>query len=381
MDLDLTPEQKTLKDTARKFFERECPTSLVREMEKDPQGYPPELWKKAIALGWMGLGIPKQYGGAGGGIQDLGVLFEELGRAAAPLPLLTNVAYGSLPILRHGTAEQKRSYLPKLAKGELFMTLALTEADAAFDGAYQPEAVATKASLMRGKFTVRGAKMFVENAHIADTILTVARTRYSRDKGNGLSVLLVDGASEDLTKSRLKVVGSDPQFEVVYDGVTTPEGAVLGKRDRGWAVVDDMLQRAAVLQCAQVVGAAERALEMAVDYSKVRVNFGRPIGSFQVLQHFMADMRIWTDACRLLTYEALWSLDQGEDATASVSAAKAFCSEWGKRTLELSHQIHGGLAYMMEFDLQLWVRRVKSWELKLGSAPYHYERIAEALKI
>ena len=375
MDFALNEEQEMLRKMARDFLENECPKSLVREMEDDEKGYSPELWKKMAELGWMGLGFPTEYGGEGMAFLDLAVLIEELGRALVPGPYLSTVVYCGLAIQAAGTDEQKRELLPKIAKGDLTLTLAWTEPSASWD----PSGVETKAVADGDDFIISGTKLFISDAHIADYLLCVTRTRESADKGDGITLLLVDAKSPGISCTPLQTIASDRQFEVVFDKVRVPKKNMLGELDRGWAVIQEMLPKAILAQCALMVGGAQQVLEMTVNYAKERVQFGKPIGSFQAIQHKCADMAIDVDGCRFITYQAAWKLSKGLPSALDVSMTKAWVSEAYRRTCVEGHQIHGGIGFIKDHDMQLYYRRAKASELMFGDADYHRELVAEQI--
>ena len=375
MDFALSEEQEMLKKMARDFLENECPKTLVREMEEDDKGYSPELWKKMADLGWMGLVFPAEYGGEGMAFLDLAVLVEELGRALVPGPYMSTVVYCGLPILEAGTEEQKKELLPQIAKGELIATLALTEPSASWD----PVGVETTASADGDDFVISGTKLFISDAHVANCLLCVARTKQSADPEDGITVFLVDAKSPGLSMTALKTIGSDKQFEVVFDNVRVPRKNVLGEVDKGWAVVKTLLPQAILAQCALMVGGAQQVLEMTVNYAKERVQFGRPIGSFQAIQHKCADMATDVDGCRFITYQAAWKLSEGLPCALEVSMAKAWVSEAYRRTCAEGHQIHGGIGFIKDHDMQLYYRRAKTSELLFGDADYHRELVAQQI--
>ena len=375
MDFALSEEQEMLRKMSRDFLENECPKSLVREMEEDEKGYSLELWKKMAELGWMGLVFPEEYGGEGLNFLDLTVLIEELGRALVPGPYLSTVVYCGFPILAAGTDEQKHEFLPKIAKGDLILSLALTEPSATWDAA----GIIAKATPEGDDFVISGTKLFISDAHIADYLLCVARTKESGDAEKGVTLFLVDAKSPGIGCTPLKTIASDRQFEVVFDKVQVPRKNMLGELDRGWAVIKEMLPKATLAQCALMVGGAQQVLEMTVNYAKERVQFGRPIGSFQAIQHKCADMATDVDGCRFITYQATWKLSEGLPCALEVSMAKAWVSEAYRRTCVEGHQIHGGIGFIKDHDMQLYYRRAKASELMFGDADYHRELVAQQI--
>lgn len=375
MDLSLTEEQEMLKKMARDFLDREAPKSYVRAMEEDERGFTPETWEKIAGLGWLGLALPEKYGGSGGGFLDLCVLLEEMGRALLPGPFFSTVLLGACTLLEAGSEEQKKEILPRVARGERIMTLALTEPSATWEA----KGVHLKAKAKGADYILDGTKLFVPDAHVADDIIVVARTGRSAKPENGVSLFLVSGKAPGITHTVLKTIASDKQCEVVFDGVAVPARSLVGALNKGWPVVEKTLQRAAVAKCAEMVGGAQRVLEMTVEYAKQRVQFGRPIGSFQAIQHYCANMVTDVDGARFVTYEAAWRLQEGLPCAKEVSMAKAWTSEAYRRVTALGHQIHGGIGFTKEHDMQLYFRRAKAAELAYGDADFHRERVAQQM--
>ena len=371
MDFDLSEDQKMLRTAARDFLEKECTKQFVREMEQDEKGYSPELWSKMVQLGWLGLPLPESYGGGGGNFLDLVVLLEEMGRACLPGPFLSTVVLSGLPILAAGSEEQRQQFLPAIAQGKIF-TLAITEPD----GHYEAASIQTEALFDKGDHVVNGTKLFVPDAHIADYLLCLARTKQGSSGEDGLGLFVVDAKSPGIGCTLLKTIASDRQCEVIFHKVRVPAKNVLGGLDQGWSVVEKALLWAAIAKCAEMVGAGEQVLEMSVAYAKERVQFDRPIGSFQAIQHHCANMRVDVDAMRYLTYEAAWLLSQGLPAEKEVSMAKAWVSEAIRRVTRLGHQIHGGVGYITDHDMQLYFRRGEAAAAFFGDAQFHREAIA-----
>ena len=373
MDFELSEDQKMLRKTARDFLVNECTKPFVREMELDEKGYSPELWQKMADLGWMGLPFPEECGGWGGSFLDLAVLMEEMGRACLPGPFMASVVLGSLTILEAGSDAQKQQYLTDIAKGDIF-TLALTEPNGGYDAA----SIHTKATAHGDDFVISGTKFYVPDAHVATHLLVLARTKEGA-KEDGLSLLMVDAKSPGIKCTQLKTIGSDKQCEVVFDNVKVPKANLVGKLNHGWPAVQKTLQLAAVAKCAEMVGAAQQVLEMTVSYAKERIQFDKPIGSFQAIQHHCANMLVDIDGMRMLTYEAAWLLSAGLPADKEVAMAKAWVSDAIVRVAKLGHQVHGGVGYTIDHDLQLYYRRGRAAAALFGNANYHREMIASQL--
>ncbi|MSQ34082.1 MAG: acyl-CoA dehydrogenase [Dehalococcoidia bacterium] len=375
MDLGYNEEQELLKKSAREFLQVECTKKLVRAMEEDSKGYSPELWKKMASLGWQGLVVPEKYGGSGLGFLDLCLLLEEHGRYLLPGPYFSTTVLAGLPLAWAGTESQKRRYLAGIASGELIMTLALTEPSARWDAA----GVQLKARAVKDGYVLNGTKLFVQNANVADAMIVAARTRKSARPQNGITLFLVEGNAPGVRQTALKTIASDRQSEVVFRNVRVSKTAVLGEVNKGWQVLEKALQYAAAAEAARMVGMAQQSLDMSVDYAKNRVQFGRPIGSFQAIQHKCADMVTNVDGARYITYLAAWKLTEGEDAALEVSMAKAWCSDALRQVSAQAQQIHGGIGFTKEYDLQLYFRRIKAAEIHYGDADFHRERVAQLL--
>ena len=377
MDILPSEEEQMMKNVAREFLEAECPTVLVREMEIDGLGYPPALWKQMADLGWLGLAIPEEYGGQGLPLTYMGLIIEEAGRVLAPVPLHSTVV-AALTIASDGNGQQKQDILPAVSDGSMILTWAVAERDPRLI----PEAMQLQATI-DGEggdgWVLNGTKMFVDNFVVAQRCLVACRTSPASDANQGISLFLVDPNGTGVSQTALITLAKDKQSRVDFQNVRVERAALVGEVDQGWPIVEAMLDRATALLCCQMVGAARKDAEMAIEYAKNRVAFGRPIGSFQSVQHMLADMIIHVDGGQMLTYEALWKMDRGLPASVEVSQAKAFCNEKCESVVRTSQVIHGGIGFMMEFDLHLWFRRVTSWTMRLGTTYDHRARIAAAL--
>jgi len=378
MDLGLSEEQELLKGFARDFLEKECPEALVREMEEDERGYKPEFWRMMAAQGWQGMIIPQQYGGTGMTFSDLVVLLEEFGRALVPGPFISTVVLGAIPILEAGTEEQRQAFLPKITAGDLIMTLALTEPSARWDA----DGVAMPAKAEGDSFVLSGTKLFVPDAHVSDYMLVAARTKESENPEDGITLFLVDSKSAGIELTALKTIAADKQCEVAFNEVRVPKANVLGEVDKGWPIIRGVKSKAAVAACAYMVGLSQMDFDITLDYAKQRIQFGRPIGSFQAIQHKFADMIIDVDGSRFITYKAAWALQENEpEAEMLVSMAKAWCNEAARRVVAQGQQIHGGIGFTKDYKIELYFRRQKWLELMWGDADYHRGLVADKLAI
>jgi 3-oxocholest-4-en-26-oyl-CoA dehydrogenase beta subunit len=375
MDFTLTEEQEMLRKSARDFLDEKCPKSVVKAMQADAKGYPPELWKEMGDLGWLGLAFPEKYEGSGMSFLDLAVLFEETGRACLPGPFFSSVVLGGMTLLDAGSEEQKKSYLSGIARGNVIMTLALTESVAE----YKAEGVQVQARASGDGFVINGTKLFVPDGNVATHILCVARTDAGGKSENGISIFVVDAASQGLKHTVLKTMSGDKQCEVVFENVKVGRDALVGELNQGWPIVRRALDRAAVAKCCEMTGMMQRALELTVDYAKERKQFNRPIGSFQIIHHYCANMNSEIDGARFATYQAAWRISQGLPATREAAIAKAWMGEAFTRVITLAHQVHGAIAVTIDHELQYYTKRGKAADLSYGDADFHREVLAQSM--
>lgn len=372
MDLGLNETQQMLRTSAREFLESECPTSYVRDMERDERGYTPQLWDKLAGLGWLGLVVPEEYGGIGLGFVELAVVLEEMGRVLMPGPYFSTVVMAGMTVADAGSEEQKREYLSGIASGRLIMTLALTEPS----GRWNAEGVQATARKSDDGYVLNGTKLYVPNANVSDYVIVAARTGQGE---SDISLFVVPSSAEGLTVTPLDTLASDKQSELVLNNVHVPGSALLGEIDDGWETLERILAWGAVAKCAEMLGGAQQTLDMTVAYAKQRIQFGRAIGSFQAIQHHVADMAADVEGCRYTTYQAAWMLSEGLPAKREVAMAKAWVSDAYHRVCMLAHQCHGAVGFTKEHDLQLYSRRSKAAELMFGDAEFHMEAVASAV--
>lgn len=371
MELELTEEQRMLKTAASGFLKKECPPALAWEMREDERGYPPSLWQKMIEMGWTGVMVPETYGGIGGGFMDLCVILEALGEVCAPGPFFSTVVLGGLAVMELGTEAQKEALLSRIAAGECIMALAADEEEAWCDASF----IKTRGLREAGGYRISGTKLFVENAHVADIILCVV----TGPAEGSLSVLLVQGDAPGLRITPLKTLAGERQCEVVFDRVEVKASDVLGEAEKAAPGFDRLLDQAAVAKCAELVGCLQTAFDMTVAYAKEREQFGRPIGSFQAVQHHCADMLIDLDGARFATYQAAWRIAGRMPWSREVAVAKAWTSDVARKVTLKAHQIHGAISFCEEHPLHVFYRKAKSGEVAFGDADFHLERVAGGL--
>jgi alkylation response protein AidB-like acyl-CoA dehydrogenase len=377
MDIGFTEEQELLRDTARKFLDSECPTKFVRQMMATEDAVTGEFWTKLAEQGWLGITYAEEDGGSGLGLVDLVVLMEEIGRAVMPGPFPATVLLGGAAIAEAGSPAQRAEWLPRIAAGDIKATLAASEPNARWDAA----GVTLSARETRGGFVLNGTKLFVPDAHLADVLVVAARSRDGSTMEDGISLFLVPKGTPGIEVKLLPSVDETRKLcEVRLANVALPATALLGELHQGWPVLARIIDSAAVALSAELCGAAQRVLDITVDYAKMRVAFGKPIGSYQGVKHKCADMLIEIENAKSLTYYAAWAFDQGEpDATMAVSMAKAAASDAGRKVCAAGIQLHGGIGMTWEHDLHLYLKRAKALEIAFGDATWHRERIARLM--
>jgi alkylation response protein AidB-like acyl-CoA dehydrogenase len=374
MDVGFSQEQELLRDAARKFFERECPTAFVRQRMAEPAAVTDEFWSKLAEQGWLGVIYPEDVGGSGLGLVDLVVLMEEMGRVVMPGPYLATVLLGGLSILEAGSAGQKQAWLPRIAAGAAKAALALTEPNARWDAA----GVAATARESAGGFTLSGSKLFVPDAHLADILVVAARTREGSTAEDGISLFLVPRETKGLSVTLLPTIdGTRKLCAVRLDNVGVGGEALLGAKHGGWPPLQRVLQQATVALAAEMCGGAQAVLDMTAAYAKLRIAFDKPIGSYQGVKHRAADMLVDVENAKSLTYYAAWAVDSRlPEAPLAVSMAKAYASDAYRKVAGAGIQLHGGIGFTWEHDLQLYFKRAKASEVAFGDAGYHRERVA-----
>ena len=379
MNFGFSEEQEMLRDATRRFLDNECPSSFVRKMMEDDSAHATEMWKKVAEQGWPAILIDEAHGGVGGNFLDMVVILEEMGRSLLPGPFLATALLGTAAILVGGSDEQKSAILPGVAAGETTLSLAVAEKS----GRYDAGGVALAATPKGEDFLLSGEKFFVPDAHVADQIVVVARTGQGAAAEDGISLFVVDAKAPGVTVTQLKTVDmTRRQCHVAFQDVAVPAGQVLGQVGAGWPIVQRTLDQAMAGLCAEMVGTGQQALDMAVAYAKERVQFGKPIGSFQAVKHKCVDMMVQVENARSLTYYAAWTVDENvPEARQAVPMAKAYCSDMCKTVTSEAIQVHGGIGFTWEHDMHLFYRRGLASEAAFGSAPVHREVVAQELNL
>jgi alkylation response protein AidB-like acyl-CoA dehydrogenase len=379
MDIGFTDEQELLRETARKFLDAECDSRFVRARMAEPAAVTVDFWRKLAEQGWLGIVYSEADGGSGLGLVDLVVLMEEMGRRVMPGPFFSTVLLGGAAIAEAGSPAQRREWLPRIADGNAKAALAWTEPALRWDAA----GIAMAAREAGGGFTLAGRKLFVGDAHLADILVVAARTRDGSTMEDGISLFLVPKDTPGLSVALLPTIDETRKLcEVSFENAKLPAAALLGEKHDGWAPLSRVVARASVALCAEMCGGARQVLDMTVDYAKLRVAFGKPIGSYQGVKHQAADMLVAIENAKSLTYYAAWAVDrQLDEAALAVAMAKAAASDMARRVAGTGIQLHGGIGMTWEHDLQLYFKRAKASEVALGDAAWHRERVARLIAV
>ena len=371
MNFAFTEEQDELRNTIRAFLEAKSPESAVREQMETEAGYDQAVWSQmAEQMGLQGLHIPEEYGGSGFSYVELGIVLEEMGRRLLCAPFFSTVVLAANTLLQSGDDNAKKAHLPGIASGETIAALAFTEPS----GKWDESGITMEASKSGDGHKLSGTKSFVIDGHTANLLIVAARS------GSGVSLFTVDGDAAGITKTPLSTMDQTrKQAKLEFDG--TP-ATLLGEEGKGWDVLSTVLDLAAVGLAAEQVGGAQFVLEMAVQYAKDRVQFGRPIGSFQAIKHKCADMLLEVESAKSAAYYAGWAAAELNDELPVVaSLAKAYCSEAYFHSAAENIQIHGGIGFTWEHPAHLYFKRAKSSELLFGDPTYHRELLAQRLGI
>lgn len=370
MNFEFSDDQKQLRDEARRYLTEQCPPKAVRAVLEGNAPYDRELWKGLAEMGFLGVAIPEQFGGAGAGYLELCVIAEEIGRVLAPVPFSSTIYLAAEAIMLAGSDAQKAKWLPAIASGKAIGTLAL------FEGAGNPSLKAINVSGSQG--TVSGTKLPVADGAITDFAIVAARTA-STGRETDIGLFLVDLSGDGVTRRPLANLDqAHGQAELTFDKC---KAEPLGATNEGWSILTRVLDRAAVLMAFEQVGGADRALEMGRDYALDRIAFGRQIGSFQAVKHMLADMYVSATLARSNCYYGAWALSTDAPvlaeaaATARVSATQAFL-----HCAKNNNQVHGGMGFTWEFDCHLYYRRANALALALGSLSYWENRLIDRMR-
>jgi len=375
LNFNFTEQQNMLRAMAREFLAGECPKSRTRELEKDVKGYDPGTWKRMAELGWMGLHLPEEYQGSGAGLGDMVILMEEMGRNILPGPFFSTVALAALPIMDFGSGDQQARYLPGIASGETVWTLAINE-ELSGSGSAK---VRTSVRPADGAYVLNGKKTFVPYANVADYMLVPARMRNGRTLEKGLTLFIVDMKQPGVETAVIPTITGEILCQVKFKNVMLGGNDVLGKTGTAENMLGQLLDKAALLKCAEVSGACQAVLEMTIAYAKERQQFGKPIGTFQVIQHRLVDMLMQVEGLQYLVYQAAWLMSTGADCAAQIAMAKVKANKVYQCVALDGIKIHGAIGFSMDHDIGLYYRRVLASRFLPHDTGHYLEKVAEGI--
>jgi alkylation response protein AidB-like acyl-CoA dehydrogenase len=374
MALVLNDEQTMLRDNARGFLAKNAPIAHLRALRdnRDADGFSRALWKSFVDMGWAGILVPQDYGGLGLGHVEAGVVMEELGRTLTPSPFLSTAVLAATAITRGGSDTQKKHYLSKIVAGELIATLAIDET-----AKHHPGQTAMTATRAGNGFKLSGAKTFVVDGHVANLLIVATRTAGNAGDTNGLTLFTVDASAPGVRAERTATVDTHNAARITFNDVNVSADNVLGNVDAGWGVLEGVLNVGRAAVAAEMVGASEEAFGMTVSYLKERKQFGKAIGEFQALQHRAAHLYCELEVTRASVLKALQTLDESYDrAGAIVSVAKARAGLSATLAVQEAVQMHGGIGMTDEFDIGLFMKRVRVCQELFGDSNFHADRLA-----
>ncbi len=373
MDITIDDDQRLLRDTALAFAQKALTPARIRELETTEHGFDAKVWRQMAEMGWAGAVFPEEYGGSGAGLLELALIVEALGQAAVPSPIYSTVVEAGLLLLDAGSPAQRENYLPRIAAGDAIMTTAITEPG----GGLAPGEIRTNITPAGNGFTVNGTKLFVRDAGAAEGIICLGRS----GKGEtDLTLVIVPRDAPGLKLRRLQAAGGESLWEAIFDNATVDADAIVGEPGGAWPHVARLHLRGAALKSAELVGIGQASLDLTLSYSKTRIQFERPIGSFQGVQHHCAEMYRDLEVSRLLAWQAAASLGEGLAGDRETAMAKAKTSEAMPALTRTAHQIHGAIAYYRDYPLELYYHRAIAAQAAYGDAGHHRRALARLLR-
>ncbi len=368
MDITLDDDQTMLQETALKFAKSALTQAQIRKLEESETGFDEAVWQEMAQMGWVGAAFPEEYGGAGVGSTELGLIVEALGQSAIPSPLFSTVIEAGMLMLRAGSTTQKSEWLPAIAEGNAVLTTALLEPG----GQIGSEHIQTTLARRGNGFELSGTKLFVRDAKRADQIICAARSGRSPD---AITLVMVSPKESGVQLQRLRAAGGESLWEVKFDGVEISSDQIIGEIDGGWPHLQELILRGAAFKASELVGIGQASLDLTLDYAKTRIQFGKPIGSFQGVHHHCAEMYRDLVVCRLLAWQGNSTLGLRE-----VAIAKAKTSAAVPGITRIAHQVHGAIAYYRDYPLELFYHRAIAAMAAYGDAAYHRRVLADLLK-
>ena len=372
LNLDFNDEQTMLREMVRGLCDQYSNVEVIRAMEDDPVGYPTAMWSQLAELGILGMTIPEEHGGSGMSMIEGVVIYEELGRALAPLPHLVSAVASAGALLAGGSDEQVSQWVPQIASGEVIFTPAWLEPNNGFS----PKGVQVEAAIDGDTATITGTKYHVYFASSAQRLIVLARTGTA---ATDVDLFIVDPAAAGVTLTQKMSISSDTQYRVDFDGVKVPVADRIGDAGTGWATWQSVLNDVMILQGAYANGGNEHALDITVQYSKDREQFDKPLGAFQALSHYMADAKTAVDGSKTLNYEAAWAHSVGRPVTKLAAMSKLFACNSYRDTTAMAQQIFGGVGFTLEYEIQLYFRRAKQQQISWNDTRACEDLVAAAV--
>lgn len=372
MDLKFTDEQNMLRDMTRDLCSDYSGIDVVRAMENDPVGMPADLWAQMQQTGLLGMRIPEAHGGMGLSLLDCAVIYEQLGRFLAPGPYFDSTLMSAGALVHAGDGAWQAELLPAIAAGEQIVVPAWLEAD----GGFGPAGVQLRAQPDGDHYLLEGVKRHVFHARAAHRLLVLARTG---EGAEAISLFVVDADSPGLHYEQQRSMASDTQYKLTFDKVRVPRSARVGAEHAGWAAWNAAMREGIVLLAAWAAGGAERALEITVQYSKDREQFGKPIGAFQALAHYMADASTVVEGAKTLVLEAAWAHTAGKPIDRLAPMAKLFAAKAFRDVTSMAQQVHGGIGFTLDYDIQLYYRRAKQLQMNWWDSRHLEDLVAAAV--
>ena len=376
MPLILNEEQALVRDSARAFLADHCPVSHLRKLRdsRDAEGFSRALWKKFAEMGFCGVLVPEDLGGSGLGYVEAGVVMEEIGLNLTPSPFLSTSIVGATALLRDGNKARSRELLPKIAAGDLLLALAVDER-----AKHAPSATALRAERSGNGFALTGDKCFVVDGHVADLLIVAARSAGAPGETDGLTLFLVDAKAKGIETERSVMVDAHNAARIKFDRVQVDADAVIGEVDRGWRLLEGVLNAGRAAVAAELTGVGEGAFGRTLTYLKDRKQFGQPLGSFQALQHRAAHLFTELEITQAAVLKALQMLDSDfERAATIVSVAKARAGASATLAVQEAVQMHGGIGMTDEFDIGFFMKRARVGQELFGDAGFHADRVARS---
>jgi len=369
MNFNYTKEQIMYKDSAKNFFNKKWSFDILREV-MDNKGFSEKLWKDIAELGWTGMLIDEKYEGFKTRFLDICPILEEIGKVLFTSPLFASSIMGASIISKAASDDIKNMLLPSIANGTAIITLAVIEQS----NGWAKNLIQTKAEKKNSEFILNGTKFFVPFADSSDYIICCAKQNATSEP----TLFLVKTKSKGVNILPLKSFSTDTYNKVVFDNVKVPEKNIIGPHEKGWDIIEDLFPKFVISNCIMMIGGMQKVLEMTVQYVKERNQFNAPIGSFQAIQHTLADMAIDVEASKYITYKSAWKVSENYPSSRKdVAIAKAWTGDAYKRVTACAHQLHGAFGFTDEYDLHFYYKQAKSMQLLYGGSAYHKEIVAQ----